>query len=348
MNVKKYFRGNHRYDPIRCWYESFLNHNSDSLDFDVWLGNGWWDGKDGLHVWNSDNDLDPERYNILIDFESRNNHKDWEHLFDRVLTLDADVVEWRNNLLGEEKYVYVYTPTSDHWFNQDHDKKPRDVVICGRIADRYLMENMLKPLVSFDHMWVGRGKGDIPKEIVCEMKGGGYQEKMEIISRSKVMICWNAVPFTWNAADQMMNRPSMLNNPTNRHLHFIKGSKGSWPPEFVDLMKDSANEWKKYATNTKYLKPQLKTRSFEAAANKSLMLVCYDEFRHIETWFTEGEDFIYFQPGELECTLREVLQNFKNYEHIVASAYNKTSSLYKTSNFWNDFVETQKPKVVNK
>jgi len=41
--------------------------------------------------------------------------------------------------------------------------------------------------------------------------------------------------------------------------------------------------------------PQLKSRPFESAFSKTLMLVLKDEYNVIEEWFTPGEDFIYYR-----------------------------------------------------
>jgi len=322
--------------------------NSALSEIDVWLGNGHWEGKQGLHYWAGHTNLDEGRYNILCDFESRNNHEAWENKFDRILTLDADIVEWRNNILGERKYVYVYTPISDHWFDMwswDR-KKLRDVIVCGTINDKYLLRNMLNPIADFNNEWVGDGRTELREGINRGMRGEGYPEKMELISKCKVSVCWNAVPVSYEAIKQMLNDPSQLDNPTHRHVRFLRNPNDTWPQDFSKLFGDRGKTWA-IDGNMKYLKPQLKTRAFEAAACKSLILSCYDDFHHLNYWFNEGEDFVYFQPGKLGEKLTEILEDYSSYDSMRKSAHAKASQHYKTSNFWNDFIATFTPKVVN-
>ena len=80
--------------------------------------------------------------------------------------------------------------------------------------------------------------------------------------------------------------------------------------------------------------PQLKSRPFEAAFGKSLILCKKDEWNIIETWFTEGEEFIYYSSAEeLRTIIDDVLNNFEKYEEIVENAYNRAINEYTTEAF---------------
>lgn len=79
--------------------------------------------------------------------------------------------------------------------------------------------------------------------------------------------------------------------------------------------------------------PQLKTRCFEAGFCKSLMLVLKDEFNTIEEWFKPGEDFIYYDFGNLKNTLSEVLNNYNKFKPMVESAFKKCMNNYTTQHF---------------
>ena len=79
--------------------------------------------------------------------------------------------------------------------------------------------------------------------------------------------------------------------------------------------------------------PQLKTRPFEAAFCKSLILCRYDKFKTLEKWFTPGEDFIYYEDNNLKDTIEEILNNYDNYIFMIENAYNKAKKEYTTKRF---------------
>lgn len=80
--------------------------------------------------------------------------------------------------------------------------------------------------------------------------------------------------------------------------------------------------------------PQLKTRPFEAAFCKSLMICKYDKFKTIEKWFTPNEDFLYYgDESNLEQIIKDVLENYDNYQFMIENAYNKAKKEYTTEQF---------------
>ena len=68
------------------------------------------------------------------------------------------------------------------------------------------------------------------------------------------------------------------------------------------------------------------------------MLVRKDSFNIIEHFFKEGEDFIYFEKGELNSKLSHILENYCDYIDIINSAYYKVRNKYTTLNFFKDFI----------
>lgn len=80
--------------------------------------------------------------------------------------------------------------------------------------------------------------------------------------------------------------------------------------------------------------PQLKSRPFEAAFGKSLILCKKDEWNFIESWFIEGKEFLYYQDSvELKSIIDDVLINYENYLPIVENAYKKAIENYTTEAF---------------
>jgi hypothetical protein len=80
--------------------------------------------------------------------------------------------------------------------------------------------------------------------------------------------------------------------------------------------------------------PQLKSRAFESAATKSIILCKKDEWNIIEDWFEEGKDFLYFISTEdLKEKINHILSNYEEYQFMIDNAYNKLVNNYTTKHF---------------
>jgi spore maturation protein CgeB len=80
--------------------------------------------------------------------------------------------------------------------------------------------------------------------------------------------------------------------------------------------------------------PQIKSRVFEAAFSKSLILCGYDYWNTIEYFFKPDEDFIYYTSmADLQEKLNEISNNYHKYTHIVENAYKKSINNYTTEKF---------------
>ena len=85
--------------------------------------------------------------------------------------------------------------------------------------------------------------------------------------------------------------------------------------------------------------PQIKTRIFEAALSKSIILHKLDEWNAIEDWYTENEDFIYFSDeADLIDKINEINKNYDGYKYIAENAYNKTINNYTTEHFVERYI----------
>ena len=75
----------------------------------------------------------------------------------------------------------------------------------------------------------------------------------------------------------------------------------------------------------KKILPQFKSRMHEAAMARTLNLVYRDPWGISEDYYTPDEDFVYFDSmDELESKIDHILKNWKDYERMVESAYNKS------------------------
>lgn len=80
--------------------------------------------------------------------------------------------------------------------------------------------------------------------------------------------------------------------------------------------------------------PQLKSRPFEAAFSKSLILCKKDDWNFIETWFEPNTEFLYYNNSEeLKKIIDDVLVNYEKYIPIIEKCYNRAINNYTTKHF---------------
>jgi UDP-N-acetylglucosamine 2-epimerase len=77
--------------------------------------------------------------------------------------------------------------------------------------------------------------------------------------------------------------------------------------------------------------PQVKSRMFEAAIMKCIILVYKDNTSLIEKYYEPGVDFLYYKTED-ECNelIEKILQNYDDYKYIAENAFNKTINNYTT------------------
>ena len=78
----------------------------------------------------------------------------------------------------------------------------------------------------------------------------------------------------------------------------------------------------------------MKSRLFEAAFSKSLILCKRDPFNLIERYFQVNKEFVYFEEGKLEGKIQEILENFRIYEKIIDCAFKRAVKNYTTKEFF--------------
>lgn len=85
--------------------------------------------------------------------------------------------------------------------------------------------------------------------------------------------------------------------------------------------------------------PQIKSRIFEAAFSKTLILCWKDPWKIIECFFEPEKDFLYFiDEKDLKEKLDYILNNYSKFEQIINSAYNKAINNYTTRHFVKKFI----------
>lgn len=88
------------------------------------------------------------------------------------------------------------------------------------------------------------------------------------------------------------------------------------------------------------LLPQIKSRTFEAAFSKSLMLCQYDYFKVIEKFFTPNEHFIYFYDfNDFNEKVKHILANYGQYSTMINKAYDRAVQEFTTRAFVQKYLQ---------
>jgi len=153
-------------------------------------------------------------------------------------------------------------------------------------------------------------------------RGVGYQEKLDLISQSKITLTHNLLYPTVRHVLNVWKYPEWLLNEAFSDV----------PRGFISLAKR--------LLNGPYIEvPQLKSRIFEAAFCRSLILCKKDNFNVIEKFFSPGEEFVYYEEGKLDETISKVLANYETYLPVVDKAYNRAVKQYTTKSFFENFLK---------
>ena len=89
----------------------------------------------------------------------------------------------------------------------------------------------------------------------------------------------------------------------------------------------------------KKIVPQQKSRMFEAAFSRSLMLVKKDPWNLIEYFFNPNQDFIYFNKEEdLPKLINKILKNYNLYKPMVNNAFKKAKKNYTVDIFYKKYL----------
>jgi len=227
--------------------------------------------------------------------------------FDVVYSNCPYTVDWLNKTYyNSEKYkVGSFILHESHIPTEDVNKT-KEVCYWGNtfIEKTEVIKNIVEAISGFDYHYftlLTDGNVGFARNYAT---GINLPRKTlwEEIRKCKVMVIQNLLYLSQPEIDGIKQLPDYFENEAFRHLD----------------------------TNTI---PQIKTRGFEAAFNKTLMLVKRDPWNVIEHWFEPEVDFVYYDSeSHLKSKIRDILENWVDYKQIVENAYDKAVSNYTTKN----------------
>src|SRR3989344_3427495 len=288
---------------------------------------------------------EPNRY-FLNDPEFR--REKYEFYFDKILTMCPYTAIWLNKKQGKERRMPVFYPI-DPDIGPQKMKKEYDVIYSGGLYDPWMFDDV-KAISKFNYKFIAHSgilaykflannyfinkiRSKFPKYKIFEA-GRKYitesniphLEKWNIMSKTKITITHSIVPCPAACLKNIYRADGWQDNEAFRLLP--RPNIFSPFKNFIDTLLGKI-----------YLVPQLKSRAFEAALCRSLILCRKDPWNVIERFFEPNKEFVYYEPGKLAEKVKEILADWPKYEIIIENAHKKFIAEYTTQRFFEKYLK---------
>lgn len=285
----------------------------------------------------------PDKKMILIEFDepnrffytnkhSINNKFEYQDSFDLVFTICPYTAEWLNKKFKNGKRKAVFFPFNENFLPKTYEKK-YDVIYTGHILAKPILE-IAEIISKFNYIIVSNSEHKLVNRRSVDL-----QEKMNLIGQSKITIVQNLHymdPFH-------IANLQLIDDYKDSKAYELVPARVSFKANQLNVIIGAARRVARKLVNKFYSHPidvpQIKSRAFEAAFGRSLMLVQKDHFNVIELFFTPEIEFIYYEKGTLETTIREILTNYEKYAPVIENAYNRAKRDYTSKQFYKKYLE---------
>ena len=252
---------------------------------------------------------EPNKFFIQEDFEK------YDTEFHKVLTLCPFTAEYLNKCQGVERRIPIFFPFNKAFIPKQVDKQ-FDIIYTGHLHPRPILRDM-KQISRYNYILVSNSKHQLVTN-----RGVDYETKLNLISKSKITLTHNLL---YPTASHVWNVWKYPNWRDNKAFSDIPGPFGIAQRLLVGPDIEV---------------PQLKSRIFEAAFCRSLILCKKDRFNVIEKYFKPEDEFIYYEEGNLVETIDLILSNFTEYLPIIDRAFERAVEEYSTESFFNKYLRT--------
>jgi len=251
---------------------------------------------------------EPNKFFIREDFDS------YDPDFYKVFTLCPYTAEYLNVQQGCARRVPIFFP-----FNGKHTppvkRKKYDIIYTGHLHPKPILRDV-KLMSRFNYRLVSNSSHALVTD-----RGVGYEEKIHLISQCRITLVHNLLYPTFTHLRNVWRYPEWQSNRAFSEL--------PTPWQVVKFFTNKAD----------MVVPQLKSRVFEAAFSRSLILCKRDPFNVIENFFEPEKEFVYYEEGRLVETVSEILRSYDDYQLIIERAFERAQREYTTEAFFNKFLK---------
>jgi glycosyltransferase involved in cell wall biosynthesis len=296
MKIVETFDGNYGEDPIR-----FLNFRPDrNIDVTFYVGLG---SKINKNDSNKKFYLELEEPNRFCNQDAALKYtSDFIHC-DKILTLCPYTAEYMNKFFYKRNVATpIFFPFNKDFISTQFNKK-YSVIYSGYTQTPY-HEQMLSIISKFKDRVIISYR---PFNHVTHVNTS-YKEKINLYAQTKIAVVSNGLindrGFTLNAIQSTASKIGLTDIKNNYAFNFLETAR---------------------------VMPQLKSRVFEAAFGKCIILCQKDPFNVIERYFEPEKEFLYFDTlVDLEDKIKIILDNYAQYSNIAYSAFTKAFNNYTT------------------
>jgi len=233
---------------------------------------------------------------------------DLEDYFNTVYTACPYTANWLNEHFHKrDKFELVAVPYNKNDIPKENYEKEFDAIYWGGLhsRDHLLILEAIRDFKSnfftiHPNNWTTQMTKDEWHRYINQLSGIGvpHRELWTTLAKTRVFISTNILPLRQEHINSIKTVPLWEKNEAFSHVDYG-------------------------------IAPQMKTRAFAAAFNKTLNLIKRDPWNVIEYFFKPDEDFIYFDKyEELPGIIKEVTNNWDDYAGIIDSAYEKALNSY--------------------
>lgn len=237
----------------------------------------------------------------------------YDYDFYKVFTLCPYTATYLNKQQSFPRRVPIFFPFNDKHIPPITHKK-YDIIYTGHLHPKPVLRDV-KTISRFNYRLVSNSIHTFVTD-----RGVSYEEKINLISQSRITLVHNLLYPNFSHMRNVWRYPEWQ---TNRAFSALP------------------TPWQvgRFFTNrADMVVPQLKSRVFEAAFSRSLILCQRDPFNVIESFFEPGKEFAYFEEGHLTETVSEILRSFGDYQPIIERAFERARQEYTTGAFFNKFL----------
>lgn len=228
--------------------------------------------------------------------------------FTKIYTICPYSAKWMNKMFGDDRHEVIFYPFGDDVI-PERQEKIYDVCYFGGIHGIDHIE-CLQQISKFNYRFISQQMYQPP--YTPTDFNVSFKEKLDIVAKTKISVCYNMLHFQ------------------EHHQYGIKHYDKWWENEAFAYMGDNGRA------------PQFKQRVHESAFSRTLILCKRDYWNLIEYYYEPGVDFIYFNDNsELEGLIRDILNNYKDYEQMIENAYNKSLN-YTSKNLYEHIKNNKK------
>lgn len=221
----------------------------------------------------------------------------WGPLCKKILTLCPFTTEWIKKEMGIPAQC-VFFPTNPKYLPVNFEKK-YDLIYCGNLSDETI--RLLEIASKICKICVVSMS---PHHLVTH-SNVSYIEKLNLIAQSKICMVHNIAWCSDYAVHNIVGFAGYNNNPAYR---LVKSHK---------------------------ILPQIKSRTFEAAFGKSLILSRNDPWNLIDMYFSN--QYIGYDVSSFAEILQHALSQDNN--HMIENAYQMAINNYTTDHFKERFLQ---------